>query len=457
MSFPSNVVIIGSSYQDSDCKPSTKPHDFFMYEVIIPTPQNKLKFDAWQKQLNNDAIESRRQANYQVLTFILILIDYTCTDLDKVSFTDKLLTFEDAALVIGWALSSHFTHMDDDLNEGDQKSISAESIKDALDLFRKAEHLNSIESIESIRVQDAFEISLLNTIMMRKDMAVFFEDIGGLDEVKGVLTDFVILPLKRPGLCKSDLMSCNGILLYGPPGTGKTMLVKAVAAEAGINLMNISSSTFVSFAAAEKTKAVKALFTLATKIAPCVIFLDEVETMLGKRGVSDEGMKNEFMMNWDVLSTKGEGCVIVLAATNRPFDLDESVIRRFTRRLMLNLPDAINREKILRVVLREEEIASDVNLEVVAEMTKGYSSSDLKNLCVVAAHCRIRELRERSLASEGGTDVRALKMADFTFACETVSASLSADSSKTNELVLWNVLFGEGSKSRKDGSLGYFM
>ncbi|KAL3643606.1 hypothetical protein CASFOL_014421 [Castilleja foliolosa] len=146
-----------------------------------------------------------------------------------------------------------------------------------------------------------------------------------------------MLPLQRPELfCKGQLTKpCKGILLFGPPGTGKTMLAKAVATEAGANfiIFNVKHN-FKWFGEGEKY--VKAVFSLASKIAPSVIFVDEVDSMLGRRENPGEHeamrkMKNEFMVNWDGLRTKDKECVLVLAATNRPFDLDEAVIRRLPR------------------------------------------------------------------------------------------------------------------------------
>ncbi|ONL98609.1 AAA-type ATPase family protein [Zea mays] len=164
------------------------------------------------------------------------------------------------------------------------------------------------------------------------------------------------------------------------------MLAKAVATEAGANFINISMSSITSKANqwfGEGEKYVKAVFSLASKIAPSVIFIDEVDSMLGRRENPGEHeamhkMKNEFMVNWDGLRTKDKERVLVLGATNRPFDLDEAVIRRFPRRLMVNLPDASNREKILKVILAKEELGSDVDMDSLANMTDGYSGSDLK-------------------------------------------------------------------------------
>ena len=106
-------------------------------------------------------------------------------------------------------------------------------------------------------------------------------------------------------------------------------------------------------------------------------------------------MKNEFMVNWDGLRTKDKERVLVLAATNRTFDLDEAVIRRLSWRLMVNLLDATNRAKILKVVLAKEQLAPNVDLNAIANMTEGCSRSDLKNLCVTAAYCPIRKILEK--------------------------------------------------------------
>ncbi|RWW49003.1 hypothetical protein BHE74_00044883 [Ensete ventricosum] len=178
-----------------------------------------------------------------------------------------------------------------------------------------------------------------------------------------------------------------------------------------------------------------------------------VDSMLGRRENPGEHeamrkMKNEFMVNWDGLRTKDKERVLVLAATNRPFDLDEAVIRRLPRRLMVNLPDAANREKLLKVILTKEDLAPDVDMEILANMTDAYSGSDLKvlneifypcnqpqNLCVAAAHCPIREILEKE---------------------RKVCASVSSESSSMSELLQWNELYGEGG-SRKKKALSYFM
>jgi len=197
--------------------------------------------------------------------------------------------------------------------------------------------------------------------------------------------------------------------------------------------------------------------------------------LLAKRGSEREHeamrkIKNEFMVNWDGLRTKEQERVLVLGATNRPYDLDDAVIRRFPRRIMVSLPDASNREKILKVLLSKETLTPDVDLESVANMTEGYSGSDLKNLCITAAYCPIREILEKEKKEKssaiaegrpepplyGKEDVRPLRMDDLRFALGQVRASLPPGSVSINQIVQWNNKFGDGG-SRKKETLSYFM
>ena len=183
------------------------------------------------------------------------------------------------------------------------------------------------------------EESIRKELIPANEIKVTFSDIGGLNDVKESVEEAVMLSLKRPDLFKGDgvLKPCKGVLIFGPPGTGKTMLAKAIANEAGASFINVSPSTIISMWFGEAEKYVQALFSLAAKVSPTIIFIDEVDSMLGQRSsINDNSsmrrVKNEFMSRWDGLLSKPDEKVIVLAATNRPFDLDEAVIRRFQRR-----------------------------------------------------------------------------------------------------------------------------
>jgi len=185
------------------------------------------------------------------------------------------------------------------------------------------------------------------------------------------------------------------------------MLAKAIATESGANFIAISMSSIASKWFGEGEKYTRAVFTLASKISPCVIFVDEIDSLLGKRESNGEHeamrkIKNEFMMMWDGLKSKDMERVIVLGATNRPFDLDDAVLRRMPRRLLVDLPDNENRKKILKVILLDEELSPNVNIDEISNLTEGFSGSDLKNLCIAAAYQSIRDFlkKEKNLKKE---------------------------------------------------------
>ncbi|CAG7894105.1 unnamed protein product [Brassica rapa] len=452
----------------------------FPNKVTIQLPQDEALLLDWKEKLDRDTELLKVQANITSILGILTKNRLDCPDLETLCIKDQSLLPESAEKVVGWAFSHHLMNCSEPTIKDNKLVISAESITYGLQMLHGVQNENKSlkKSLKDVVTENEFEKKLLSDVIPPSDIGVSFDDIGALENVKDTLKELVMLPLQRPELFGKGQLTkpTKGILLFGPPGTGKTMLAKAVATEAGANFINISMSSITSKWFGEGEKYVKAVFSLASKIAPSVIFVDEVDSMLGRRENPGEHeamrkMKNEFMVNWDGLRTKDRERVLVLAATNRPFDLDEAVIRRLPRRLMVNLPDATNRSKILSVILSKEEMAPDVDLEAIANMTDGYSGSDLKNLCVTAAHLPIREIlekekKEKTVAEAENrpkpplyscTDIRPLTMNDFKAAHEqVVCASVSTDSSNMNELQQWNELYGEGG-SRKKTSLSYFM
>ncbi|KAL3827835.1 hypothetical protein ACJIZ3_016637 [Penstemon smallii] len=478
LAFPDNF---GRLHDRSKETPKTMKQlsRLFPNKVTIQMPQDETVLVDWKQQLDRDIETMKSQSNIGSIRSVLNRIGLDCPDLDTLCIKDQALTNESVEKIIGWSISHHFMNCSEVPVKESKLVISSESVSYGLDILEGIQNENKSlkKSLKDVATENEFEKKLLAEVIPPGDIGVTFDDIGALENVKETLKELVMLPLQRPELFTKGQLTkpCKGILLFGPPGTGKTMLAKAVATEAGANFINISMSSITSKWFGEGEKYVKAVFTLASKIAPSVVFVDEVDSMLGRRENPGEHeamrkMKNEFMVNWDGLRTKDKERVLVLAATNRPFDLDEAVIRRLPRRLMVNLPDAQNREKILKVILAKEELAPKLDLEAVANMTEGYSGSDLKNLCVTAAHCPIRELlekekKEKALALaeniplpalHSSADVRPLSMDDFKYAHEQVCASVSSESQNMNELLQWNELYGEGG-SRKKTSLSYFM
>lgn len=479
LAFPDNVGRLSDRSNKDASKAIKQLTRLFSNKVSIQVPQDENLLLDWKQKLERDTEMIKAQSNIIGIRSVLSRIGVDCFDLETLCIKDQALTSENVEKVIGWALTHHFMHTAEVPVSDCKVVISSESVSHGLDILLDIQNgtKSSKKTLKDVTTENEFEKKLLTDVIPATEIGVSFDDIGALENVKDTLKELVMLPLQRPELFSKGQLTkpCKGILLFGPPGTGKTMLAKAVATEAGANFINISMSSIASKWFGEGEKYVKAVFSLASKIAPSVIFVDEVDSMLGRRENPGEHeamrkMKNEFMVNWDGLRTKDRERVLVLAATNRPFDLDEAVIRRLPRRLMVGLPEASNREKILRVILAKEELAPDVDLAVVANMTDGYSGSDLKNLCVAAAYCPIREIlekekKEKALALAenrpipelySGTEVRPLNMKDFKYAQEQVCASFSSESTNMNELVQWNELYGEGG-SRKKNSLSYFM
>lgn len=348
----------------------------------------------------------------------------------------------------------------------------------------------------AIQPGNSYEKQLLPEVVSPEDMCTSFHAIGALEDAKESLYEAVQLPLQRPYLFGSQtlIQPPTGVLLFGPPGTGKTLLARAVAAESGASFLELSSSILGSKWYGDSTKLVRAAFSLAEKLSPCVIFIDEVDALLGQRsGGSQEHeasreLKNEFFMRWDGLrsgsryvSKNGDGKgperrVMVLGATNRPFDLDEAVVRRFSVRVSVGVPTMKDRVKILKVILNGQGLDDEVDIHVIAEKTEGFTGSDLKQLCTCAAMRPIRELIVKDRSKSNGTfglkleapdsiitavktlldgDVdgdmgkekqmqvpRNVNAADFEEALKEVRATVDPDSSSIQELSAWNAKYG---------------
>ncbi|CAA0835689.1 P-loop containing nucleoside triphosphate hydrolases superfamily protein [Striga hermonthica] len=276
-------------------------------------------------------------------------------------------------------------------------------------------------------------------------MDVKFESIGGLDAIKQALYELVILPLRRPELFSHGklLGPQKGVLLYGPPGTGKTMLAKAIAKESGAVFINVRISNLMSKWFGDAQKLVTAVFTLACKLQPAIIFIDEVDSFLGQRKSTDHealtNMKTEFMALWDGFTTDQHARVMVMAATNRPSELDEAILRRLPQAFEIGLPNRKDRVAILKVVLKDEKVEGGIDYDRIATLCEGYTGSDLLELCKKAAYYPIRDLLEDEKSGKLSEEPRPISQSDLERVITSTTktnAAASGYSSRSNSELL---------------------
>ncbi|PCH38086.1 AAA-domain-containing protein [Wolfiporia cocos MD-104 SS10] len=258
-----------------------------------------------------------------------------------------------------------------------------------------------IERLKRDPELDSHEQRLLGSIVDTKSLTTTFSQVHLPEHTIDSVRTIVSLPLLHPmafqyGVLKQHQMS--GCLLFGPPGTGKTLVVRALAKEAGCRMLAITPSDVMDMYVGEGEKLVRAVFSLARKLSPCVVFIDELDALFGARSSRDNGaaiahrgLITEFMQEMDGIKSAKDTNVIVIGATNRPFDLDDAVLRRLPRRLLVDLPGEKERTEILKIMLRDETLAEDVDFHVLAKKTESFSGSDLKHLCVAAALDAVKE------------------------------------------------------------------
>ncbi len=256
---------------------------------------------------------------------------------------------------------------------------------------------------------------------------ITFDDIAGLDEEKEELKEIVEF-LKRPKkFTEMGAKIPKGVLLYGKPGTGKTLIAKAIAGEADVPFISMSGSEFIEMFAGLGASRVRKLFDKARKLAPCIVFIDEIDA-IGSRRTSNSGAESENNQTLNQLLVEMDGfsseeTIIVLAATNRPEMLDKALLRpgRFDRQVTVPAPDLTGREAILKIHAKDKKLAEDVSLYSIAEDTAGFTGAELANILNEAAIIATKK------------DHEAITNADLDEAVKKVTVGLEKTSRKISD------------------------
>ncbi|KAL3232517.1 Outer mitochondrial transmembrane helix translocase [Nakaseomyces bracarensis] len=330
-----------------------------------------------------------------------------------------LKAIADISVLIGTGISLYYlvNRLLNDMENGPMGGRSKEARAQQSQKWEKL--LEKNPELEKTELS-AYERTILSSVVIAEDIDVTFKDIGGLDSVIADLNESVIYPLTMPELYTNNplLTAPSGVLLYGPPGCGKTMLAKALAKESGANFISVRMSTIMDKWYGESNKIVDAMFSLANKLEPCIIFIDEIDSFLRERSSTDHevtaNLKAEFMTLWDGLLNNGR--VMIIGATNRIHDIDDAFLRRLPKRFLVSLPNTEQRLKILKVLLASTEVdKKSFDMNLIAKCSKGLSGSDLKELCREAALRAAKEaMKQKRELKEQGLDMQTVKLRPLT-------------------------------------------
>ncbi|MFW9783736.1 MAG: AAA family ATPase [Candidatus Heimdallarchaeota archaeon] len=264
-------------------------------------------------------------------------------------------------------------------------------------------------------------IDMISGTIVTESPKVNWDDIAGLENVKQALREAIVLPIAKPELFTGARRPWSGILLFGPPGCGKTLLAKAAATECNATFFSASSADLLSKWLGESEKLISSLFKIARMKAPSLIFMDEIDSVATKRGEGSESggerrVKTQLLSEIQGLKSTHDKPLLVLGATNRPWDIDNAMLSRFEKRVHVPLPDLKARAGIFKIHTEGVNTAlTDEDFIELAVRSEGYSGRDIANVCREVIMLPIRELDMSGLLerSEEEVKVRDIDLKDF--------------------------------------------
>ena len=313
-----------------------------------------------------------------------------------------------------------------------------------------------LELEEKLKGFDEKMIEFIQSEILSSSPDVHWDDIAGLEFAKKTIKEIIIWPMLRPDLFNGIRRPPKGLLLFGPPGTGKTMIAKAIASQSKSMFFNISASSLMSKWIGESEKLVRTLFALASFYQPSVVFIDEIDSLLTSRSENENEasrrIKTEFLVQLDGAGTNIEDRILIIGATNRPQEIDDAFVRRLSKRLYIPLPNKISRKQLIMRVLEKERKnnnkydISEADIDDIIIKTKGYSGSDLINVCKEAAMMPIRSIED--ITNCQLEHLRGVNKNDFDEALFNVKPSINEKS--IEQYIEWNKNFGSFQFEDKD-------
>lgn len=362
----------------------------------------------------------------------------------KMGFTIDMKKVTELSIIVGTLVSCYYL----------VTMPSPESIGAGLDKDSAKKSDNNIRRIldkrpglyGQLKGLNSYEKKVLADVLVAEEIDVRFNDVGGLDDIIDDLRETVIYPLVNGAkddsfqgqddssdgeddqlahLYKAGLLEApKGVLLYGPPGSGKSLTAKCLAGESRATFINVKISTLLSSYYGESNKLIKALFSIASKLKPTIIFIDEIDALFRKRSSQDHEVsstiKSEFLSLLDGLESGGG--ILMMGATNRRLDIDEAFLRRMPKQYHIQLPDLKARIKILSILLAKVELDTcSITTVKLAKCTSGYSGSDLKEMCRDAVANAARDFRN---GNRRGKKLRPLTSSDFALSYANLPGTL---------------------------------